>query len=131
MNNFICEKCGKLLPENEYYNIYEKPDAPPYPLPSKLKLKRHETCKECLCDGFSWHDIRQLFKILKQLDIAFMPDIWNEQVWQTFHRGYNPCDPVVSKIILSRYIAKMSLWGLRSLGFKFSKEHIECIINNT
>ena len=105
-----CDTCKKTMDVKHFY--------------FKLSGEPMNTCKKCLCLGLNVHQPETAFKILKEVDIPYIP--WE---WLTLQQRYSP-DPNRPKnpqSVLGRYIAKMRLAQFKEFTWddtpKFVEEH--------
>lgn len=100
---YICEGCGMLLCENEFYDFCENKFVAP------LEYKKYCCCKSCLTKSLNVYN--PSMTIFKKLNIPFIPEEW----YTIVNKGY------VNKMsLVGKYVNKMELPSYKNFTYEDS-----------
>lgn len=99
-----CEKCGRLMDEGQFYTSKNK-----VKYPNRGKLTQCKKCLTLLVDNW---DPETFTPILQELDVPFVPDVWNKILGK-----FADSSKMTGMTVMGRYLATMKLKQWNSYGW--------------
>lgn len=102
--NKICQKCGRMLSEEDQFYMYKNGE-------------RTEMCKKCLTMHIDNWDESTYLWLLEKMDVPYLPEEWNVLRDRAFAKNPN----LNGMSVFGKYLSKMKLRQWKDFGWADSE----------